>query len=161
MPVPNPNSLQRMTITAVNDDANRAEKSDGRFEVMFNPNSYSISYRNQLERHNTRQPQLPKVESRGTDNQTFQVTLIIDGTGLTDVDGQSVGSADKAGEGTWVKQKLQRFLRICQETQEDPHSPNLLHVQWGIIDFYGRLQSVQINFTLFAPNGRHADIEQT
>lgn len=52
-----------------------------------------------------------------------------------------------------VQQRVEQFLNTCYRVVEKLHRPNKLHIHWGIIDFFGWLQSVQIHYTLFDQKG--------
>lgn len=148
MEVPNPFKLQRLTITPVR-DGNSSEPARP-FEAMFNPNQYSLTYRNRLLHQRTQTPDLGKQEYGGQDPAYFQVRLILDGTGATESYGLATGFGLAVPT---VKEKVNQFLKTCYRVVGDTHKPNEVHVQWGIVNFYGQIESLQVNFTLFDQSG--------
>lgn len=144
MQVPRPLELQKMRITPVEGEENR-ELQDRVFEVMFNPSEYTLTYRNTPRRQRTQTPVSRDIEHGGQETQTFQVNLVLDGTGTSEAVGTTAPQT--------VKARVNKFLETCYRVNGERHTPNRLHLQWGIIDFYGWLQSVQIRYALFDQGG--------
>lgn len=155
MNAPRPNTLEKMTITPASRQGQGRrttyqDSNDRVFEVMFNPNEYTLTYRNTPRRQRTQTPQSRDIEHGGQETQTFQIKLILDGTGTSGV----AGSANTSGTASQpVKERVRRFLETCYQVNGERHTPNHLHLQWGMINFYGWLQSVQIKYSLFDQTG--------
>lgn len=144
MQVPNPIILQKLRITPVSDSSSEQEGQP--FIAMFNPNEYTLTYRNARIRHRTRTPNARSSEYGGQDTQTFRVRLLLDGTGAAE-------TASSIGQDGSVEERVRRFLTICYRVEGNRHQPHRLHIQWGIIDFFGWLQSVEVHYTLFDHSG--------
>lgn len=147
MQLPRPNALQKMLITAV--DQNGQERSDHRFEAMFNPSEYTLTYRNRSRNQRALTPTARNAEHGGQDTQTFQVKLYLDGTGAAEHSSRQTGGNMKAT----VQNRVATFLKTCYEVVTEQHQPNRLRLQWGIIDFHGWLQNVEVRYTLFDNSG--------
>lgn len=113
-----------------------------KFEVMLNPASYKqnegITY------NNTKA--IGKVESEqkfsGINPKKLDLSIIIDGTGV-------VADASKDD----VKTQIDQLSDIVYKYKGDNHEPNHVRLLWGSLIFFGRLDSMSINYTLFAPGG--------
>jgi Contractile injection system tube protein len=150
MDLPNPFKLQKMTITALlPDDKTNRENPSQRFEAMFNPATYSVTYRNQLRNDFTLTPNAKESAFSGQEPISFSVRLLLDGTGVM----ESGLNATLGWAATGVKKQVDRFLGICYTPVEEKHSPNRLHVNWGVVNFNGMMESVTINYTLFDQTG--------
>lgn len=139
-----------MTITALRlNGKDRVEDPSQRFEAMFNPTSYSVTYRNQLRNDYTLTPNAKETAFATQEPISFSVRLLLDGTGVMD----RLPNASAGWIATGVKDQVSRFLRICYTPKEEKHSPNHLRVNWGFVNFDGMMESATINYTLFDQAG--------
>ncbi|MEQ9369570.1 MAG: hypothetical protein RIG63_11150 [Coleofasciculus chthonoplastes F3-SA18-01] len=112
------------------------------FEVMFNPESYSLKYENKYQEHqgmNTSGSSLKYALSKPTH---LSLTLILDGTGVT-----PGGRKD-------VYKEVNRFLTLTTHMDGETHEPKSLKIEWGDLIFNCRLGSVDIKYTLFNRSGQ-------
>lgn len=114
-----------------------------KFEVMFNPETYSLSYTNEFS-------DLQGINTSGrTANYSksepgqLSLTLLLDGTGV-DVFGLTV-----LGKYTHVSAQVKEFLRLTYRMDGDIHEPKFLTIRWGELTFKCRLKSVEVKYTLF------------
>ena len=113
-----------------------------KFEVMLNPASYKLVEKIKYNKSTT----LGQCES----DQNFSAikpkdlnfSIIIDGTGVV----TQSGKPD-------VKTQIDQLNDIVYKYQGENHEPNHVRVLWGSLIFFGRLESMTINYTLFAPGG--------
>ena len=113
-----------------------------KFEVMLNPASYkqneSITY--------NKKTAIGQVESdqnfSGINPKKLDFSIIIDATGV-------VADASKDD----VKTQIDQLNDIVYKYKGDNHEPNHVRLLWGSLIFFGRLESMTINYTLFAPGG--------
>lgn len=113
-----------------------------KFEVTLNPASYkqikSITY--------NKKKALGQVESdqnfSAINSKKLDFSIIIDGTGVV----TQSGKPD-------VKTQIDQLNDIVYKYKGDNHEPNHVRLLWGSLIFFGRLQSLSINYTLFAPGG--------
>lgn len=135
--------------------------SEYTFEVMFNPESFSISYENVYTK-----PQGINTSSKdGTYSlskpEELSLKLIFDDTGVvspSSIAGAVVPGLDAKinsirGKSDVYKQ-VHRFLDICYEIKSDTHQPNKLELLWGDLIFQCHLKSVDIQYTLFNRGGQ-------
>ena len=137
---------KKLTISPCTVDKNGkvSVDSDKKFEVMLNPASYkqnlSISY--------NRDKTLGQNESdqnfSAINPQKLDFSVIIDGTGV--VESPKPGKPD-------VKTQIDHLNEIVYNYQGDKHEPNHVRVLWGSLIFFGRLESMSLDYTLFTPDG--------
>jgi hypothetical protein len=145
MPLPAPNKLEKLKIR-IYKNIERSGVPDDTFEVMFNPETYSLQYENVFS----------KAQGLNTSGSTalYQLSrpsnlnfrLIIDGTGASDY-----GNPAPPGE---VSALVNRFLRLTAYMDGNLHEPKFLKIEWGTLVFKCRLQSVSIRYTLFDRSGK-------
>lgn len=134
--------LEKLKII-VYDSADR-QRPTATFELMFNPESYSLSYKNV---YSTRQG--TNTSGRAADYVSgkptqFSLKIIIDGTGVTEI-----GLAPRVD----VQAQVDRFLKLAAHMDGNIHEPRFLAVQWGKFTFPCRLVQTQITYTLFDNGG--------
>lgn len=159
--MPSLGKLQKMTIAALlrNDNTGKREDPTRRFEAMFNPASYTVVYNNHLRNDLTMTPNAKDTAYAGREPMSFSVRLLLDGTGVMDM----LPNISMGLEAPGVKNEVSRFLEICYKPEEEKHSPNRLHVSWGVVNFTGMMERVSINYTLFdqAGNPLRAELDIT
>lgn len=143
--------LQKLKINLYEDRLRRG-LPQAVFTVMFNPASLSVSHTNEyskLQGTNTKGRKAQYIYSRPREH---RLELILDGTGVTDF-----GVSPLLGQGSGsVASQVKQFLDLCFHMDGKIHEPRFLKIQWGegeLKDFDCRLQSVDIEYTLFDKNG--------
>jgi nucleoid-associated protein YgaU len=134
--------LEKLQINVYKDSAR--QKSIATFRLMFNPESYSLSYKNV---YSTRQG--INTSGRAADYifgkpAQFSLKIIIDGTGVTEI-----GLAP----GIDVQGQVDQFLKLAANMDGNIHEPRFLVVKWGKLAFPCRLEQTQITYTLFDNSG--------
>jgi hypothetical protein len=144
MPDKTSQSAKKLSISPckIDDNGKVTVEESKKFEVMLNPASFkqsqSITYNKQ------------KTIGQGGSDQKFSAvnskkldfSIIIDGTGVV-IDS---GKPD-------VKTQIDQLNDIVYAYKGDQHEPNHVRLLWGSLIFFGRLDSMSINYTLFAPGG--------
>lgn len=136
----NNGSLTKLTISAFT-DIKLTPPGAGTFNVLFNPNSYTLKYEVD---YNSSQgigttgtpQQFNKIKPR-----EFSLEFILDGTGV---------ASDKID----VKDTVSHFLNLSYEYNGEMHRPYYLRVTWGTLDIRCILKSADVTYNLFAPDGR-------
>ncbi len=140
MAPPNKNSgeLEKLRIISFKDP--KYDEKDDEFEVMFNPQQYSLKY--QIESDAVQgigtagnSPSFKKIKP-----QDLSLDFTIDGTGAT---GQDVD----------VPEKVSKFLDVAYKYKGDEHRPRYLKVAWGTLVFKCILDSASVKYTLFDSSG--------
>lgn len=118
------------------------------FEVPINPaefkRSLGITYNDEVTGKNDPigKSGLPlKFKTTKSEKLDFNITL--DGTGVV----PNAVDSD-------VSEQIDALRDIIYTYSGDIHEPNVVHIAWGLdLEFYGRLTSLNIDYTLFDPDG--------
>ena len=147
--------LEKLKITAYEDEERTSVK--GSFDVMFNPESYVVSYQNAYAK--TQGMGSNGSRSRFSKNKDAVISFkfIFDGTGVSDV---GIAGLAKAKD---VYKEVQRFIQLAVTINGKIHEPNFLKIGWGDLDFKCRLENLQIFYTLFDHTGKplRAELDTT
>ena len=140
-------SLEKMKITAY--DNGDFTQSTGEFAVMINPEKYTRTYQihyNDVtaQGSNAGAPKLNKIPS-----EVVKLELVFDGTGV--VPSAIPGILPYTGDG--ITRQIAAFEDVVVKYVGKIHSPRFLRLLWGTFDFYCRLTSLAVNYTLFKPDG--------
>lgn len=132
--------LKKLTITAYKDPGYSQQAGDP-YEVSINPEKYEHSYSIEYNKADgAGSPgSSPKFEKVAAEKVKFQ--LIFDATGVVD------------GASTDLPSEIQKFKGLVYDYDGSIHSPYFVELSWGTALFKGRLTSMQINYTLFKPDG--------
>jgi hypothetical protein len=85
-----------------------------------------------------------KFSAVNPDKVTFSV--LFDGTGVVPIPADSTAPADVEGQ-------LDALSAVVYTYNGTTHEPNHVQLLWGTLIFYGRLQSISTQYTLFKPSG--------
>ncbi|MCU0837339.1 MAG: hypothetical protein MUE49_01290 [Rhodospirillales bacterium] len=141
--------LEKLKIAAYENAQRQTGQETGEFEAMFNPQSFSQSFRTQY---------VPGAGlNSGAQSATFvrslptslQIKLLLDGTDVEEMGLVTLFSTPKT-----VKQRIDDFLALAYHVQGQTHEPSFLKVVWaGCLDFACRLAGVTISYTTFDRDG--------
>ena len=151
--------LQKLTIYAYA-DVKRSGRPKGKFEVMYNPTSISMSHQNvfeDLQGINTFGRQARYSYAR---SESLAVDLVIDGNGVSDFALVRLIEGAKS-----VSEQIDAFLALSFYMDGEAHEPRFLRLEWGdgvLKHFDCRLDHVDIKYTSFARSGAplRAELEQ-
>ncbi|MEM8641107.1 MAG: hypothetical protein AAGG51_20180 [Cyanobacteria bacterium P01_G01_bin.54] len=138
----------------------RAGLPEDTFEVMFNPESYSLQYRNVFQAQqgiNTSGREARYALSKPSE---LSLTLILDNSGVIASNGATgtllTGSVlmNRLQGKNDVAKRVKRFLELTTHMDGAIHEPKFLKIEWGDLIFKCRLESVQIKYTLFNRAGQ-------
>jgi hypothetical protein len=122
------------------------------FEVMFNPESFSMKHENVFEKLQGINTSGRTARYSHSRSDQLALTLLIDGTGVSDYLALTL-----LGFGhDPVAKQIETLLELCFYMDGDIHEPRFLKIQWGegpLSDFDCRLQSLDIKYTAFERNG--------
>lgn len=127
--------LQKMNIKP-------AKLGDGEaFEVMFNPETYSLKYENTFAPSQAINTSGKEQVYAYSSPQDLSLTLILDNSGAA-----RPTSKD-------VKTRVNEFLQLTTEMNGETHAPRQLIVEWGSLNFECYLQELEVTYTLFDRSG--------
>jgi len=81
-----------------------------------------------------------KLEFQGIPPETVSFKIYFDGTGIVD-------------EQKDIQSLIDIFKEACFNYQDEIHQPNYLVISWGTLIFKCKLTSLELNYTLFKPDG--------
>ena len=114
------------------------------FTVMFNPESYSLSYENVFSKTQGINTSGTSARYALTKPSELSLELVIDGTGVT-----NMGLMSKKD----VYKEVQKFLELTAYMDGELHEPRFLRIEWGDLNFKCRLQTADVTYTLFDKSG--------
>lgn len=141
-------SKAQLTIVRVNvaDDGTMSTDASKSFTAMLNPSDIKLDRSIQ---YNTR----PTLGQRGNEAKFSRVqpdklsfSLLLDATGAVPANEGSSGVKP-------VPELIKALDDLVYEYIGEKHQPGQVCVIWGTLMFYGRLSSMQTQYTLFAPGG--------
>ncbi|NEP04323.1 MAG: hypothetical protein F6K25_04695 [Okeania sp. SIO2G4] len=153
--VKNPFKLEKLKINAYQDEGRSLLK--GTFTAMFNPESYSLKYENVYQSYQGINTSGRKAQYSLSKPQSLSLKLILDDTGVADYGGSGFATAALIGKLTGTKdvyKQVQTFLELTSYMDGKIHEPKFLKIEWGDLIFDCRLESVEINYTLFNRSGQ-------
>ncbi|MGD1951216.1 MAG: hypothetical protein ACFB14_16425 [Leptolyngbyaceae cyanobacterium] len=151
--------LEKLKIQVYKKPDRRGEPKDT-FEVMFNPESYSLQYQNKYQSYQGINTSTRSARYSLSKPTTLSLELILDNSGVVANPGIAgtllTGSAlvNKVTGKNDVYKRVQRFLELTTYMDGELHQPKFLKVVWGDLTFDCRLTSVQVSYTLFNRSGQ-------
>ena len=145
--------MAKLRITRCNVENDQTRPMSGAsniFEASINPadykHEYSISYAGAGDAD--RQPlgdSSPTTKYNRTQPEKISFSLVVDGTGV-------VPDQQKRS----VSDQISQLRAIVYKYDSSEHEPNVVQISWGrgLTAFYGRLESMSIDYTLFHPSGQ-------
>jgi hypothetical protein len=146
--MPQNGKLEKMLILAFSDskkaESGGKKEADDSFEVLINPESYSLDYKLKFSEsgqgHGTSGKQL-KYEYTEPEEITFE--FLFDNTGI--IDGNPRDS---------IVDDLKKFKSVLVEYKGDSHEPRHFKLVWGDNSiFKGRVTEVSLTYKMFKPDG--------
>lgn len=138
----------RLTLTRyeIATDGSVSIDSASTFTLMLNPSElsheHSISY-------NTRKT-LGQIGSdtkfSAINPDKIRFSVVFDGTG-------AVASASPGGTPVAVRDQINGLRAVVYDYVGEEHEPSRVRLLWGALIFFGRLESMTIQYTLFKPSG--------
>lgn len=141
--------LEKLEIIAYENE-NYSGQGTGSCKVAINPEKYSLKY--QIEYNKTQAPgeagASPKFNTVPGSEVNFE--LVFDSTGA--IPAPKTGADEGVLKGS-VEDQIKKFKEIVFSYSGKIHSPNFLALSWGNLVFHCRMTSLDINYTLFKPDG--------
>ncbi len=134
---------KRLAISPCDDDGGKISVDEGTvFEVMVNPSSYSHAHSISYNKKEAIGQAGAETKFGSVDAEKINFDIVLDGTGVVDV----AGVPD-------VKVQVQQLSAIVYKYDGSKHETNIVRLLWGSLIFFGRLDSMSIEYTLFKPSG--------
>lgn len=133
-----------MTRFSVRPDGTVALEPGVRFEALINPADFKHTAGISYDKQKTLGEAAANPKFSAVDDEKISFSLVLDGTGV--VPGAS-------GTPVEVKTHLQALNKVCYQYVGDKHEPPHVRLLWGSLIFFGRLESMSTQYTLFKPSG--------
>lgn len=141
MPATGKKQKLRITTCLVNKGVPQYDKNGNKFECMINPSSYQqtsgISYRKVKPLGGRTEEKFDKYEPEKFSFKDF----ILDGTGVV------------AGATEPVKNQVKQLRMAAYNYVNKENDSPIVHISWGPLSRFARLDSITVDYTLFKPNG--------
>ena len=146
--MPNGGALEKLEITAYTDEKFTRRATQDPLKVPINPNTYSRSLRIRYTDKKAAgsaggSPVFDKIA-----RETINFDFVFDGTGVVPI---APGVVPITSQG--IAHQIQAFKEVTCSYDGEMHSPYFLKLAWGLLLFRGRLQSLNLTYSLFAPDG--------
>lgn len=158
--------LTKVVILAFDDK--KYTKSIGLFELPINPEQFSQAFKVEYDLQQVKGSQGNDPKFKFTRPEELKLDFTFDGTGVVPVNRQTSKADQPRQFYKDVVEQVQAFLSVVYVMNSEAHKPNFLRLLWGSFSFGSKisgnedgasgfdciLKDLQINYTLFAPDGR-------
>ena len=131
----------KLSPCTVDDSGNITVDDGSSFELMLNPSSYSHSYSIGYNKKEALGKLASDTKFSGIKPEKIGFDIVIDGTGVVELTGDD------------VKTQVKSLTDIVYKYDGNNHEPNHVRLLWGSLIFFGRLESMSVDYTLFKPSG--------
>lgn len=122
-------------------DSKYTSKVGSSFKMQINPSDYSLNYKTtDPDNIGVKADGDEAVSSKTPDVKNLILNFTLDSTGV-------VPGCES------VPDKIDEFNKICTIVNGEIHTTNYLAVVWGQVDFLCKLESLQIDYQMFSPDG--------
>ncbi|MEN2280581.1 LysM peptidoglycan-binding domain-containing protein [Algoriphagus sp. SE2] len=146
---------EKLYVQAYRDAEFQDQVSGNKFNALINPATYSVSYK--FEFDDTQAPGTSGANMKFNRilPGDFNFDFLFDGTGVVkDMSVLSLGIANPFEKPGTVTEQIEDFKRKIIDYQSDKHRPYYLKIHWGELLFKGVLRQMDIEYKVFAPDGK-------
>ena len=134
----------KISTCSVDSSGNIKVDKNKSFTFMLNPSEYDHSYAIGYSRKEAIGQSGSDTKFGGVKPEKLKFSALIDGSGA--VSGTDANTLD-------VKTQIKAMRDIVYKYDGDKHEPSHVRVLWGSQIFFGRLESMAIDNTMFKPSG--------
>ena len=134
-----------MTRFTVRPDGTTQLEPGVRFEAMINPAEFKHSAGISYDKQKTLGEAAANPKFSAVDDEKVSFALVLDGTGVVPGAGARTPVA--------VKTHLEQLRKVIYQYVGTRHEPPHVRLLWGSLIFFGRLESMSTQYTLFKPSG--------
>lgn len=140
--------LIKVLIHAYDDEEfkQKSELSPNPISLPVNPESFTQNFKVELNQQQGQGNQGTNPDYKGTKPEELKLDFVFDGTQI--IEGYKLNGDDSS-----VKAQLDIFMKTVYNMDGEIHRPHFLQVQWGKFMFPCILSNLDLNYTLFKPNG--------
>jgi len=149
--MPDRKKLEKLLIRCYTDRKFQNERPDLKFVTPINPETFTKNFKVSVDTQKGHGNDGTEVKYRSTAPEELKLEFVLDGTKT--MEGYSGKTTDYKTRP--VAKQLRDFLKCVYHTDGTIHRPNFLIVFWGSeINFRCVLSNLDINYTLFEPDGK-------
>lgn len=140
--------LIKVLIHAYDDEEfkQKSELSPNPISLPVNPESFTQNFKVELNQQQGQGNQGTNPDYKGTKPEELKLDFVFDGTEI--IEGYKYNGDDPS-----VRSQLDIFMKTVYNMDGEIHRPHFLQVQWGKFIFPCILSNLDLNYTLFKPNG--------
>ncbi len=118
-------------------------RRDPVFEAMLNPSTLKHTQSIFYDDVKANGASANTIKFKSVGNDTISFALTFDGTGVV----------EPVTQKNSVASRIDDLRRVVYRYEGNDHQPHVVRLLWGKLIFFGRLQSLTIDYTLFKPSG--------
>jgi len=142
--------LEKLLIRSFANRDFSGEDPKRKFSVPINPESFSKNFKVTVDTQKGHGSPGAEVKYKSTAPEELKLDFILDGTQTL----EGYGGENKTMKSEPVSEQLINFLKCVYDVDGKIHRPRFLIVLWGSeIDFRCVLTNLDLNYTLFEPDG--------
>lgn len=147
--------VEKLYVQAYRDEAYQDKIADHKFDALINPNNYSLSYKFEFDDSQAPGTSSTNMKFNRILPRDFKFDFLFDATGVVkDMSVLSLGIANPFEKPATVTEQIEEFKRKIIDYQSDRHRPYYLKIHWGELLFKGVLRQMDIEYRVFAPDGK-------
>jgi Contractile injection system tube protein len=144
---PSDSAITKMVIHSYSDKDFQDELTEYMFTVPVNPESFVKNYKVDLDTRTGHGQPGTQPGYKSSAPQELKIDFVLDGTG-------TIQHYPDKYTGVPVHDQLKDFMKCVYDFNGDTHKPNYVVIIWGSeVKFPGQVSAVDVNHTLFLPNG--------
>lgn len=140
--------LKKLNIKSYSKVSRSQKDLKDQFDVMFNPESYSLNYANTYASEQAYNTSGKEARYLHSNTRELSIKIVLDARGIDEL-----GISGLTGEPQSIYHSVQQFLELTYEMDGEIHEPRYLTLSWGSLEFKCRLTSVRVNYSLFNRSG--------
>lgn len=135
-------------------------KEIGKFNLPINPEQFSQAFKVEYDLQQAQGSQGNDPKFKFTRPEELKLDFTFDGTGVIPMSNQTAKADQPRQFYKDVVGQVQAFLEVVYTMDSKTHKPNFLRLLWGNFSFGSKngfdciLKDLQINYTLFATDGK-------
>ncbi|WP_299763445.1 LysM peptidoglycan-binding domain-containing protein [uncultured Dokdonia sp.] len=150
--------LAKLEIATYTKSDYKTKVRSGAFNAFINPESYSITYKNNFNTDRSPGQQRDNYKYDSSVSPDLDLEFLFDGTGVVQQNSGNrllnllSGGADFVKD--TVKGQIDKFLEATGEYDGTIHKPYNVIISWGDFEFKGVLLELTLDYKLFTPDGK-------
>lgn len=146
---------EKLYVQAYRDAEFQDPVPDNKFNALVNPATYSVSYKFEFDSTQAPGTSGANMKFNRILPGDFNFDFLFDGTGVVkDMSVLSLGIANPFEKPGTVTEQIEEFKHKIIDYQSDKHRPYYLKIHWGELLFKGVLKQMDIEYKVFAPDGK-------